>query len=439
MAQYHLLNTGSATSPEDTWAKAYTTLANAAAGMATSDVLFVSSSHSESGSGSTITLPGTPAAPNQIIGGNQGATSGLTAAASGATITVTGTSNFALAGSAYVENLRFVLSQTSSISNIFGGGSGNVQHFKGCDFSLQGSGASTILQFSSQTTSTSGKVTLENCRLRFGASGQNISVSRVLEIIGGSVESGGTTPTAVFSMTGGNRPNSLKVEGFDFSNWGTGFNLIGAALDGPQNAVFRNIKLPTGWSGTLITAGIPKPGFRAEMHNYIVGSTNYRFWIEDYFGVIREEQTIKVTANSYTYKVTTTANVNYPASSMLVAEAYFNVASAGSAKTVTWDLCTDNVTLTDKDAWIEVEYLGTSSSNLGSFATGKAAALTVINSGATNLTTSGTTWTTTGLTTPVKQSVSATFTPQAAGHFIARLRLAKPSTTVYCDQAPVVS
>ena len=88
MTQYHLLNTGSATSPEDTWANAYTTLANAAAGMATSDVLFVSSSHSESGSGSTITLPGTPAAPNQIIGGNQGTTSGLTSAAAGATSAV---------------------------------------------------------------------------------------------------------------------------------------------------------------------------------------------------------------------------------------------------------------------------------------------------------------------------------------------------------------
>lgn len=439
MAQYHLLNTGSATAPEDTWAKAFTTLSSAAAGMAAGDILFASSAHAESGAGSTLVFPGTVASPNQIIGGTPGATSGLTATATGAAVTVTGTSNWSIQGSFFMEDVRFIFSQTSSIANYIGNASGNVQRYKGCDFSMQSSAASSQIVFGSSTTSVSNKISLENCRFRFGAAAQTVAITRAVEILGGSIESGGTTPTSMFSLTGADRPSSLQVDGFDFSNFGTGFNVIAAAADGPQNAILRNCKFPSGWTGGLIASGIAKPGFRSEMHNYIVGSTNVRFWIEDYAGSIREETTIKVTANSYAYKAALSANVKYPASSLVVAEAYFNVATAGSAKTVTWDLCTDNVTLTDKDAWLEVEYLGTASSNLATITSGKADALTVINSGATNLTTSGTTWTTTGLTTPVQQSVSRTFTPQAAGHFIARLRLAKASTTIYCDQAPVVS
>jgi hypothetical protein len=48
-------------------------------------------------------------------------------------------------------------------------------------------------------------------------------------------------------------------------------------------------------------------------------------------------------------------------------------------------------------------------------------------------------WTTTGLTTPVKQKLAVTFTPQEKGVIMWRVVLSKPSVTVYVDSKAVVS
>jgi hypothetical protein len=77
---------------------------------------------------------------------------------------------------------------------------------------------------------------------------------------------------------------------------------------------------------------------------------------------------------------------------------------------------------------VEVEYLGTSGFPLSVTSSDRAA--TILATPA-NQTTSSETWTTTGLTTPVKQKLSVTFTPQEKGPIIARVYLAKASTTVY--------
>ena len=104
--------------------------------------------------------------------------------------------------------------------------------------------------------------------------------------------------------------------------------------------------------------------------------------------------------------------------------------TTGAAKTVTVEIVTDGVTLTDGECWLEVMYLGTSGVPLGTLI--RDAKADVLASAA-NQTSSSETWTTTGLTTPIKQKLSVTFTPQEKGFFIARVVLAKPSTTVYVD------
>jgi hypothetical protein len=102
--------------------------------------------------------------------------------------------------------------------------------------------------------------------------------------------------------------------------------------------------------------------------------------------------------------------------------------TTGSSVTVTAETMTDNVTLTDAEAWVEVEYLGTSGFPLGSGASDRAADILATPA---NQTTSSEAWTTTGLTTPVKQKLSVTFTPQEKGLIRARVMLAKASTTLY--------
>lgn len=96
--------------------------------------------------------------------------------------------------------------------------------------------------------------------------------------------------------------------------------------------------------------------------------------------------------------------------------------------TATIEVITDNVTLTDGECWLEIQYLGTSGVPLGSFLSDAKADVLAT---AANQTTSSETWTTTGLTTPVKQYLRVTFTPQEKGFVHAVVKLAKASTTVY--------
>jgi hypothetical protein len=103
--------------------------------------------------------------------------------------------------------------------------------------------------------------------------------------------------------------------------------------------------------------------------------------------------------------------------------------------TVTVEVVTDNVTLNDQQAWIDVMAMNTTTSTLGTWTPDASLLL----QSATNQPTSAEAWTTTGLTTPVKQKLAVTFTPQVAGDFIAIVRLARASTTVYVDPAVTVA
>jgi hypothetical protein len=111
--------------------------------------------------------------------------------------------------------------------------------------------------------------------------------------------------------------------------------------------------------------------------------------------------------------------------------------TTGSSITVTIETVTDNVTLTDAEAWIEVEYLGTSGFPLGIWTSDRIANATLGTPA--NQTSSSETWTTTGLATPVKQKLAVSFTPQEKGLIRARVAVAKASTTMYYDPLLTVS
>lgn len=431
MADLHVLNTGSATSPFDTWAKAAATLAAATGGVA-GDRYLVSNAHAETPATFSMALPGTPANPTKVLGGAPAAGSGLSSLAAGATITVSGTT-FSLSGSAFIQNLRFIWSSGSSFSPAFGGTSGNVQKLVGCDFSMQGAGGSTTLSFGPVGAGAAGKIELSNCRFRFGGTGQVVDVCRDLSIFGGSVEAGGSTPSGLFNLGFGARPANLLVDGFDFSNFGTGFNVVKTVAEGSVSALLRNCKFPTGWAGGLVTAGQIKAGTRVEMVNYQIGTTLYQKWVEAYQGTIKSEATVKLSTD-YCFKAVINANSAYPLDGLLIGEYYVKV-TGGAAKTVTLATLTDNVTLTNADIALQVEYYAASGSLLGSFASSAPDALTTPSA----LATTADAWTTTGLATPVKQAVSVTFTPNQDGYIIVRPMLNKASTTVYVDNKLTVA
>ena len=86
--------------------------------------------------------------------------------------------------------------------------------------------------------------------------------------------------------------------------------------------------------------------------------------------------------------------------------------TAGAPITLTFYTLTDGVTLTDGDFWPEVSYFGSASYPLGSIASSAKANILAT---ATAYDTTTQAWTTTGLTSPVRQAIELTFTPQHSG------------------------
>lgn len=208
-----------------------------------------------------------------------------------------------------------------------------------------------------------------------------------------------------------------------------------------NQVIIRDCKLPASWSGSLVTGTIAR-GERVEMYNCDSGDTNYRLQINDYCGAITQETVIVRTGGAsdgttpLAHRFATTANAAFPHLPLTGPEMVVWNDATGSSKTITVEIVTDNITLTDAECWLEIMYLGTSGVPLGSIAADVKAD---ILGSAANQTSSSETWTTTGLTTPVKQKLSVTFTPQEKGFIHAVVKLAKASTTVYVDPKLTVS
>jgi len=419
-----------------TWALAKLDLAGAAAIDSAGDTIYVSQNHAEStASAVTLSFAGTIASPVKIICGNDAAEP-PTAVATSATVTTTGSNGITINGSLYVYGIAF--SSGTGASNatfILVNSTGNYQSFTNCSFTLGTTSSSQNLAIGPSANQPE-KVVFENCNLKFSAAGQYIGVgSATFEWNGGALLSGTSTPTTngLIVPGSGRSAGDVIVSGVDLSQASSSLNLCSSAYSG--SVVFRNCKLPASWAGSLITGTIVQ-GFRAEMHNCDSGDTNYRLMVQDYYGSILSETTIVRTggANDGTttisWKMVSGADAEYPHQTLNSPEIVRWNETTGSAITATVEIVTDNVTLTDGECWIEVQYLGTSGYPLGSFVSDVKADVLAT---AANQGTSTETWTTTGLTTPVKQKLSVSFTPQEKGYIHAVVKLAKASTTVYVD------
>lgn len=415
-----------------TWALAKATAAGAAGIDAAGDVVYFSQAHAESVASLACAWAGTNANPVRLIGGSDAAEPPTTLSTA-PTITITGTAS-SFTGAVYAYGLSFLYTSGSSMAGAMNDGTGFKQVFDNCTLRIDGAGSGSTLTFGAAAAGGASETEFRDCTFRLGAVGQRITLQRDVRIIGGAWASGGTSPTGVFTLTAASRPCELLVDGFDFSNLSAGVNLVQAITDGNAKATFRNCKLPSAWSGALVASGQIKVGCRVEMHNCDAADTNYRLLVETYEGSIRSETTIVRTGGAsdgttgLSWRMVSGANVAYPNGALSSPEIARWNDTTGSAITVTVEVVTDNVTLTDAECWLEVQYLGTSGVPLGVVVRDVKA--TVLATAA-NQTTSTETWTTTGLTTPTKQKLAVTFTPQEKGFIHAAVKLAKASTTVY--------
>lgn len=424
-----------------TWALAEATLAGAdATPDAAGDTIWVSQVHAESTAGAvTLAFAGTPATPSRILCGDDAAEP-PTALATTATVTTT-SGTLVLGGSFYCYGITFTSSSTTTIC---GSSANQVQLYEQCSFRTTNPGGGGSFLFGSQNN-VAQKMRFVDCTFKPNAAGQVWTVYGNAEICGGSIVSGSTTPTALFALSADRTNGILDVSGFDFSNLSSSLNLCKGDTAAPGHIVFRNCKLPASWSGSLVSGTIPGPGPRYEMHNCDSTDTNYRMWVEDYAGSIKHETTIVRTGGAsdgttaLSWKMVTSANAEYPTVPLVSPEGSLWNDTTGSSKTLTVEIVHDSQgagsgsKFQDDEVWLEAMALTTSGVPLGAWIDDAKANVLAT---AANQADSSETWTTTGLTTPVKQALSVTFTPQEKGVVTWRVVCAKASKTLYvCPKA----
>jgi hypothetical protein len=431
------------------WAAPHARLTNAFASTWGSfgDDFYVGDNHAETQAAAmTLTAPGSFAlsqAPSRIICVNvSGSVPPVSAdLRTTATVSTTGANNIEFRGTAApCRGIIFSAgdgASNASLTSTFG--ADIIWVFEACQLKLGGTGSSSLIQLT--VSGATKQIVLNNTTVRFAAAGQSIRLAGILfEWKNTASAVAGTAPTTLFTASNSG-PNIATITGVDLSALGSGNNLVSIQNSGLSDYRFVDCKLGSSVSvatGTHIGPG----GVQVRLVNCDSTNTNYRYHKQTYQGTITHEATIVRTSGasdgttSFSRKMVSTANSRFysPLESDPI---YIWNDTTGSSKTATIPIITDNVTLKDNEAWLEVEYLGTSGFPIGSFANDGAA--DVLNAG-TNQATDGTsTWTTTGLGTPVKQTLDVTFTPQMKGLIKLTVKLAKASTTMYYDPKPTIA
>lgn len=443
MANIYVRSTdGSDSDNGSTWALAKATLAGAAAIDAAGDTIYVSDNHAESTAGTvTLSWNGTLASPTKVICGDDAAEPPTTASTA-ATATTTGNNPFNLTGVYYIRGIRFNVGSGGSTSGATFIGTNSADDFsmlESCIIDYQGTSSAGRISPTNNASFDNTRAHWKNVDVKFGSTGQRVTAGGTFVWEGGSILSGTSAITSLFVSTS-TRQGHVTASGLDLSNGPTGMHIIDQANSTTAaRIILRDCKLPASWSGSLFSATPTIVGLRGEMYNCDSGDTNYKLWIEDHTGSIKQETTIIRTGGAsdgttgISWKMVTSANVNYPFSLVSPEIVRWNE-TTGSSVTVTVHAVHDSQgagtgsTLLNSEAWLEVLYLGTSGVPLGTHVNDSKANPLASNADQAS---SSETWTTTGLATPVKNALAVTFTPQEKGFIVAKVHLAKASKTVY--------
>jgi hypothetical protein len=441
---------GSNSDTGSTWALAKATLAGATAIVAQGDTIYLSASHAESAaSAKSFAFAGTNATPVRVLSVSDAAEP-PTALSAGASVTTTGVNAITTQGAAYVHGVTFscgsgAVNATLSLNNYTN--TYNIKEtFEDCTFLAPPTGIGariSVNNIGAASNAIDNVTTWINCDARVNGTSTSIpqiECSGRFEWLGGAILSGGTTTICGLfgGINGGGRTTEIVVSGVDLRNMATGQNIF-RATNANCIGVLRDCALPSGWTGELVN-GTLSVCDRLAMYNCDDGASNYKFWLRDYYGSVIQEATIVRTGGAsdgdtpVSAKMVSNSNARYPLGGVRSMEMELRLDSTGS-KTITVEVLTDGVTLTDQDMRLDVLALGSASTTLGTITSNAPGVL----DSATNLPSSSVTWTTTGLASPVKQKLEVSFTAAQEGVVMAVVTLMKPSTTVYVDVQPTVS
>jgi hypothetical protein len=441
MTDYYVYSGAAGTADGSSWANAYTTLSAAVTSKTASDRIFVANDHSEANaSAQTITFPSSPGM--KVLCVNRAGSVPPVAAdlTTGALVSCTSTNKLTLRGCAYSYGITYQTGTGNALA-LADFGTANAQIFEQCALN-NGTAANFNMTFG-QTSAPNGpsKIELRNSTINLGAASQGLAI-RYVDFVWSGGSLAGTSPTNLLAP--GNSTQGVPL--VDIRN--VDLSLVGAACFlinlGNVTTVgsyrLTNCKLSASLGG-VTTGSIGGDGeITVDLVNCDNGSGVERQEHYRWAGSTKNEGTIVrsggASDGTTAFSLKMASNSNASLVAPLVGPDLLVWVDSTGAHTFTVECVTDNVTLTDADFWLDVEYLGDSATPKGTLGSTRANPL----ASGSPLTTSTATWTTTGLTTPAKQKVTtASLTLNQKGWARVRPVLAKASTTVYVDPAVTVA
>lgn len=380
----------------------------------------------------TYASPGTATNPVYIytVTGGPGATppSSSHDHSNGGFITeTTSAGHFTFTGFAYCHGMYF-RGQGDSTKNVRFQGTTVGWHFVDCLFTSNGE--------MEIAPSLYGYVKLQRCGLSLGTASRIISLSNAtLHCRDCSIGKSLLTPTSIFASNAANKTSTIIMEGGAIDS-STSPTLLNVTADTTQRLMIEH----TDFVGvpTLLSSPLTTLDSKVTLINCDAGSTRLKFAQASPEGEIRTELTVVASPGAtdgetpVSYKMTSSSVASRAVP--LVSEPICFWRSSAGTGTVSIDVLTDGVTLTNEEAWLEVETRDTTlndSMRTSHYTDSNAnSSGTIFFTGAAAQETSSVTWNTTGITSPVKQKLSVTTTLNP-GVIKARVVLAKPSTTLY--------
>jgi hypothetical protein len=366
-----------------------------------------------------------------------------------ATISTTAAVNIALTfsvGSIYVYGLTFIcgVGQTSTANFNFTLNMASCL-LEACVFKIASTGALSVI---SLTTSFPGVVIWSNCQVSFASANQFIasgaggsSVIFTWQNTAQVLATGSTVPTNLFGTNSNGMFCAVLLEALDLSQCTSLMSVAGNAQVG--NWVIKDCKLNAATTfPTPVTGGHVLQIVRSD--SGVTAYKSARYALE---GTETTETSITrvggasdPTGQAQSRKIVTTANSQWLRPFKAEPYAIWNPNAAANVTVTVCGTVNAGSLPNNDDIWLEVEYLGSSATPLGTIVTTTKATLlssnaAVASDGSTwNGGGSGAGWSPFKLTTTLSSPQ-----PGLAGYLHARVRAAKPSTTYYLDPKVVLT
>lgn len=399
----------------------------AAYGSVAGDTFWMADNHAETRAAAlTLTSPGTAANPCYIYCVDHTVASPTAAdivSVPTGSITTTGNSGLVFNGIGYYQGIIFscgsgavaALINVNSIETLF----------KTCSLRKLG------------TTGTASAITLncnwcvlDNTSVQFGATADRLNfVGNGLWKNTPNAVLGATFPATLISDTAA---AAWLVDGVDISALAAGQTIC---LPG-SNCKLQFTRLKLG-AGAVLATTPAVPGSSASFVQCDSGATNYTQALSNYQGTLTQETTIVRSGGAsdgttpLSWKLVSTANSKWISPFESFPIPIWND-TVGSSVTATVEIVAAGA-LNNDDAWLVIEYMGSTLTPQGSFASN-----TKANNLATGtaLPTSTATW---ASSPGFPQKLVVTFTPQMKGYIFAYVYLAKLSQTLYADPLVTLS